>query len=106
MGLEDLTRTLLARYAGHFAAYSGKAPPSLVAVLMSDESGGDPCAVSRDPVLIESGLSQVPLYRAVGTGGEFWREDVHVDALPGGDAQPPPRYDAVFFAGQKWLNSL
>lgn len=63
MVLERDVRGFLAQHAEHFAAYAGIVPPSIIATLIYSETGGDRFAVSRDPVLIECGLSQAPLYR-------------------------------------------
>ena len=49
--------------------YRGVVPRSLLVVQMALESRGNPFAVSKDPVLIEVGLSQAPIARA-------WRLDV------------------------------
>jgi hypothetical protein len=66
---QELFESFGARYGNVIERYRGVVPRSLLVVQMALESRGDPCAVSKDPVLIEVGLSQAPIARA-------WRMDV------------------------------
>lgn len=66
---QELLESFGARYGEVIDRYRGVVPRSLLVVQMALESRGDPCAVSKDPVLIEVGLAQAPIARA-------WRMDV------------------------------
>jgi hypothetical protein len=66
---QDLFESFGVRYGEVVDRYRGIVPRSLLVVQMALESRGNPCAVSKDPVLIEVGLSQAPIARA-------WRMDV------------------------------
>lgn len=65
----ELFESFGARYGELIERYRGVVPRALLVVQMALESRGDPFAVSKDPVLIEIGLSQAPIARA-------WRLDV------------------------------
>jgi hypothetical protein len=73
----ELFESFGARYGELIDRYRGVAPRSLLIVQMALESRGDPFAVSKDPVLVEVGLSQAPIARA-------WRLDVDPFDVEGG----------------------
>ncbi|MBN1773601.1 MAG: hypothetical protein JXB32_20225 [Deltaproteobacteria bacterium] len=74
---QELFASFGARYGELVDRYRGIVPRTLLVVQMALESRGDPFAVSKDPVLIEVGLSQAPLARA-------WRMDVDPFDVEGG----------------------
>lgn len=74
---QELFESFGARYGDLIDRYRGVVPRSLLVVQMALESRGDPFAVSKDPVLIEVGLSQAPIARA-------WRLDVDPFDIEGG----------------------
>lgn len=58
--------------------WRGQVPASLLAYWSASETGGDRLAVSRDPVLIECGLSQAPLARCLALDVDPFDDDAGV----------------------------
>lgn len=77
MDRQERFRLFDERHGELIERYRGVVPRSLLVVQMAIESLGDPFAVSKDPVLIEVGLSQAPIARA-------WRLDVDPFDVEGG----------------------
>lgn len=71
-------RSLLALCGHAMDAWRGPVPAPLLAYWAACETGGDRLAVSRDPVLIECGLSQAPLARCLALDVDPFDDDAGV----------------------------
>lgn len=64
MSSMSLARAVDARYGELLDTMRGGVPRAVLSTWIAAETGGDRYCVSRDPVLIECGLSQAPIARA------------------------------------------